>query len=261
MPLVRVTLNITPVAGRGKVTAMGIRSRWPNWLIRLYRRVGAGRFEWAAALISAGAGLMISGVPGLLFSGLDAWCRFFGFILAVLLIWFVVVGTGPKGWLGASYVIALCLLVIWSMLTGQDRTLAQRGEWTTATVTSREDTPRNSYCTLRFHDGTEGSGPLGGCRNAQSGDRIRVFYDPEHRMQPSNTAPNLSLWIGLSAGTTLIMAATTYVAARRGQQRYVPPAHPPARMSPPPPPPPPPGEFGTPSGPYGTPPDQPPGPR
>ncbi|MER7318252.1 hypothetical protein ACFY9R_21075 [Streptomyces albidoflavus] len=219
----------------------GIRLYWPLWLIRLYRRLGAGRFAWTAALVAVLAGVPASGALDPLSGVLGGWLRLFGFALGLCLIWFVAVGTAPKPWLPASYVIALCMLVLWAVLIDQDRALAQRGEWTSATVISREDTPKSSSCTLRFQDGTEGPGPLGGCRNAEAGDRIRVFHDPEQSMRPSNTRPNLPLWTGLSAASTLIMAATTYVAANRGQQRYVPPARPPARTAPPPPPPPPPG--------------------
>ncbi|MFD3948918.1 hypothetical protein ACFWRC_02775 [Streptomyces albidoflavus] len=240
---------------------MGIKLYWPLWLIRLYHRFGAGRFEWTVTLVAVLAGVMASGALDPLSGVLDGWFFLFGFAIGLVLIWFVAVGTGPKPWLLAAYTLALFMLAFWAMLTEQDRMLAQRGEWTTATVISREDTPKNSYCTLRYQDGTEGSGPLGGCRNAQAGDLVQVFYDPEHKMQPSNTAPNLPLWMGLSAGSTLIMAATTYAAAKRGQQRYVPPAQPPARMATPPPPPPPPGGLGTPSGPYGAPPGQSPGAR
>ncbi|MGW0732745.1 hypothetical protein [Streptomyces sp. NPDC002851] len=244
---------------------MGVKTYWPGWLIRLSRRTTAGRFEWAATLAAVIAGVMVSGVLGLLSNGLDEWCRFFGVIVGFFLLWFVAMGA-PKAWAVGSYLIALCLLVGWSMLNAQDRALSERGEWTTATVASREDTPKNSYCTLRFKDGTETSGPIGGCRNAQVGDSIRVFYDPQHEMRPSNTAPNVPLWLGLSAGSTLIMAACTHTAAKRGRRRYaasVPPSGPGtgAPYGPPPPPPPPPGSYGTPPGPYGPPPGSGPGPR
>lgn len=235
---------------------MGIKMYWPRWLIRLSRRTTENRFNVVALLTAAFAGMMVSGVLAQLSVTLDAWCRVFGLVVGITLVWFIGVSTAPKGRFLGAYVVALFMLVIWAMFTEQDRLLSQRGEWTTATVVSREDTPKNSYCTLRFKDGVKSNGPLGGCRNAQPGDTLRVFYDPLHEIQPSHGSPKVILWLGLSAVSTAAMASCTFVAAKRGQRRYAqpPPPQPPPPPPPPPPSPPPPHPPTYPPGPYGMPP-------
>ncbi len=67
---------------------MGIRLYWPLWLIRLYHRFGAGRFEWTVTLVAVLAGVMASGALDPLSGVLDGWFFLFGFAIGLVLIWF-----------------------------------------------------------------------------------------------------------------------------------------------------------------------------
>lgn len=104
--------------------------------------------------------------------------------------------------------------------------LLERGQWVTTEVTDvRHQSRGGPRCELRAPEGTPGAGDLSlsPCREAETGDRMRVFYDPEG-VAPTKTEAPLGLtgfytaWgTGTAVLVTISAAAALYGHRRRGE--------------------------------------------
>jgi hypothetical protein len=92
-------------------------------------------------------------------------------------------------------VIAAVGLAITTQGAGDERALEKRGRWTEAVVVEVENS-KTDKCTLRTRDGREISPKLSegdGCEadRVDSGDRLRVLYDPKGAAGPEDTEVDL----------------------------------------------------------------------
>ncbi|MFG2678213.1 hypothetical protein [Streptomyces sp. NPDC048392] len=184
----------------------------PAWLDHLERRHSAPRFYAGVGVLATLDGAMLSGLVG-------RWLVLPGLAVAIALLWLVVVHTGQRMVLALMFLVSAAALFVLGLFLIQDRVLQQRGAWTDAVVTSREQTRVNSTCELREGDGAVLTGPAGGCRGARPGDRVRLFHDPEGEVPPSRSAPRVARWVWAAAGVNVAFTACVLRAAVLGVRR------------------------------------------
>ncbi|MEG3629605.1 hypothetical protein [Streptomyces poriticola] len=172
----------------------------PAWLDKLERRLPDRHFYAGTAVLAFLDGAMLSGI-------ISRWLMLPGLAVALGLLWLLAVHTGQRLALTLTFFASAAVLFTIGLFLIQDRALSQRGEWVEGVVVAREQTRVNSTCELRKDDGAHISGPFGGCRGAQVGDQIRVFYDPEGEVPPSWIAPDVTLWVWLAIGVDVIFTA------------------------------------------------------
>ncbi|MET9192239.1 hypothetical protein ABZX60_02890 [Streptomyces olivaceus] len=209
----------------------------PAWLARLELGMPPRRLYALAGAIAFLVGAMISTL-------ISQWLTLPGILLALCLLWVIAVNTGQRLWLAAPFLIATFALIVFALFLIQDRALAERGSWVNTVVVEKSQTRSNSACTVRLADGRVAAGPMGGCRDADVGDSVRLFVDPEGEVAPSNTAPNVALWIWLAAAADIVLTVcvvrSAVIGVRRLRElRAVEQSMSPTRYVPPPPPPPP----------------------
>ncbi|MBZ6107052.1 hypothetical protein ACH4NO_09320 [Streptomyces olivaceus] len=181
----------------------------PAWLDRLELRHSAPRFYAGVTVLAALDGAMLCGLVG-------RWLVLPGLAVALVLLWLIAVHTGQRIALTLMFLLSTAVLFVLGLFLVQDRALQQHGEWIDVVVTSKARTRVNSTCELRRSDGAIVAGPVGGCRGARPGDRIRVFHDPEGRVPPSWSAPHVARWLWAAAGANIAFTACSLSAAVLG---------------------------------------------
>ncbi|MEV0323613.1 hypothetical protein ACIBKX_13575 [Streptomyces sp. NPDC050658] len=217
--------------------------RPPAWLARLLRGTPPARFHAVAAAVAFVVGAMISTV-------ISRWLVLPGIALALALLWFIAVLTNQRLWPMASFIFATAALVLLGLFLVQDKILDDRGRTVGGVVVDTSQQGDRTSCRVRFDDGRVADGPMGGCRGAGTGERIRLYLDPEGEVGPSNTAPDVALWLGLATAADIAFTASVSWSAaigirreraRRAWELSQTPA--PSTSPPPPPPPPTPGHL------------------
>ncbi len=184
----------------------------PSWLDRLERRHSAPLFYTSVSLLAVLDGAMLSALVG-------RWLVLPGLAVALGLLWLVAVHTDQRPVPTLLFFLSAAVLFVVGLFLIRDRALQQRGEWIDAVVASRAQTRVNSTCELRGNDGAVVTGPAGGCRGAQPGDRVRVFHDPEGQVPPSWSAPHPAGWISVAAGANVAFTGCVLRAAVIGVRR------------------------------------------
>lgn len=190
--------------------------RPPDWLARLLRGTPPARFHVAVGAIAFTAGAMISTVIG-------RWLVLPGIALALVLLWFIAMVTNQRLWPMASFIFSTAGLVLIGLFLVQDKTLDDRGHRAEGVVVDTSQRGDRTTCRVRFDDGRVTEGPMGGCRGREVGERIGLYVDPEGEVGPSNTAPDVALWLALAAaGNVAFTACVTWsgvIGVRRERAR------------------------------------------
>ncbi|WP_062206579.1 hypothetical protein [Streptomyces sp. NBRC 109706] len=141
-----------------------------------------------------------------------------GCLVALLL---ELVHYGTHGVYGVLIVLGGVALVIMAWQGYRELALRDRGEWITAEVVDQRNPPRGGVtCGLRPQGADDTlSQRLSGCRDIPVGTWIEVFHDPEDRVPPLRSVPDLTLprWFG-GIGASLLLGSSL-LSANHGHNR------------------------------------------
>ncbi|MGW7076800.1 hypothetical protein [Streptomyces sp. NPDC054866] len=186
--------------------------RPPAWLARLLRGTPPARFHTTVAVISLAVGAMISTV-------ISRWLVLPGLACALLLLWFIAAVTNQRLWPMACFILSTAALVLLGLFLVQDKILDDRGSTVAGVVVDTSQQGDRTTCRVRFADGRVAEGPMGGCRGTGVGEHIRLYVDPEGETGPSNTAPDVALWLTLAAAANVAFTASVTWAGAIGMSR------------------------------------------
>ncbi|GAA1929640.1 hypothetical protein GCM10009837_64160 [Streptomyces durmitorensis] len=225
---------------RGEPAGLDTR-RPPTWLARAFRGPHPRRLYAVTTTIALLVAAMTSTI-------ISRWLLLPGLALSLGLLWFIAVATDQRRLPLTVFILATAALVLFALFLVQDEVLEDRGRKVGGVVIATAQEGDRTTCEVRYDDGRVAEGPFGGCRGAATGEHISLYVDPKGEVDPSNTAPDATLWLlSIMATASVSCAAVTWAAVigvRREHDclsREL--AAAPAPVTPPPPPSPPPGRL------------------